>query len=210
MSLVIDGTTIATSANVYVDGTAMSKVYIDGTLVWTKAAQQLTSVTWHPAWSGNLLIAPFYDIGGWDGSVDSVYDTFGFNDVSIALIHNQNGAFTNGAITTLINGVHNKLVQAEAMLLTDIYHTNGLVYQDTELNDNLSADTSSSTLTSNLPWEPVGPNGEEGAILDMPSAGATLVNQTARTMYHEDYYGDYVFYTYFVLTSLYAGTPNYT
>lgn len=69
MGLVIDGTTISTSANVYVDGVAVNNVYIDGTLVWTKAS----SGSWKTAWSGNIILMPYGLDKGILG-VGTVYD----------------------------------------------------------------------------------------------------------------------------------------
>jgi hypothetical protein len=66
MGLIIDGTTIATSANVYVDGVAVNNVYIDGTLVWTKAAAK----SWKTAWSGSVILDP-YGIDSMNGSGDA-------------------------------------------------------------------------------------------------------------------------------------------
>lgn len=70
MGLVIDGTTISTSANVYVDGVAVSKVYIDGTLVWTKASSSTGS--WKTAWSGSVILMP-YGYDDMSGNFGTVY-----------------------------------------------------------------------------------------------------------------------------------------
>lgn len=130
MGLVIDGTTISTSANVYVDGIAVNNVYIDGTLVWTKNA---SGKSWKIAWSGSLILPPYVNsdpyYGGYEeGYVEQVYSN----------------------ITADISG---KEIQVDAKFYYDVYDEN-LEYGYSEELDSLSLNTSSTS--SNLPWSPSG------------------------------------------------------
>ena len=173
MSLIIDGTTIPTSGNVYVDGTAVQKVYIDGTLVWTKAA---SSVTWALGWSGQEYIDPFVDYGPYfNGQVpDYPEDEWEAGEVTIT--------YASGwtLSQTVYNALSNGLVQANADLRIDTYDVNGNLRMRASY-ESISADLSSGNTKGNLPWSPT-EYSLIGSTLNLPvHVGSGRIDQSATT-----------------------------
>ncbi len=58
MPIYINGSTMATSASPYGNGTAITKIYANGTQVWAK---QTTQYNWTSCWTGELILAASED-----------------------------------------------------------------------------------------------------------------------------------------------------
>lgn len=185
MGLLIDGdTTIATSAKVYVDGVSMNNVYVDGVLVWTKAA---SSVTWSPCYTGSLIIPFYMDIGpGGDCFTESGY---------------VENAYTNMSYVNIYDYIQRGLIQADAVLWSEMFSGSGASMGD-RIMDELVANTSSTCLTGNLPWVPNSGSGI-GSELLMPDQVASSVWQGAITGWFS--MCGYIVTEFFEVTALYYG-----
>ena len=189
---------IPTTANVYVNDIPMRKVYINDILVWTKATVPIC--TWESAWTGALRLTPVgnnIDPRYWD----AVNIPEGFIEFNIDLIDGEGGNFTgNNRFTTLLNSIDTGLVQAYAQAFRAIYHkTNG--FKKIDYLGELSATTSTDTLTGNLPSREFG---EGGISFNITRPGSSHIQLSASTYKWEE--GDNIYIEFIELIELHAGT----